>query len=675
MRAGGARRLQIRRGVVISLACLLALVALDRVGALEALDLKLGDLRMRARGERPVSDLIALIEVDDATIQAYGRWPLPRDTYALLIVAANRAGARAIGLDLLFLGHDSEAERSDLLLAGASAGSGNVVHAIAFMPKSPGLGAGESPPGPALQALRRHGVSAPRVRATVAGSVSIPFTELLQSARAIGHVTVAVDPDGGIRRAPLVVRYADRVYPALGLRLAGIAAGDTALPALLQRPGAIEVVWPSGRKRMIPVDDEGGTAIDFAGDRASVRHSYSMIDVLRWYREGDAAKLKAAFDGRIVLVGTTAVKQAVTDVGTTPFATTTPLVYVHANVVDSLLRNHFLRPPSEVLHLAVLAALALMLGWLYVILALPIAAGVMAGATCVSAAAVYIPFAASGIDVRPTVALLLPAVAYAAVASYRFVFLEKNARERERELEVARSIQRRLLPESPPDTRALDVYGFNVPALEVGGDYYDWVPLGDSGWAFVLGDVSGKGVSAALLMSHLHALLHAEAKENHQAMMVLSSLNEALFRATEPQRFATFFLAAIPAAGGSVVFSNAGHNPALLVHEGNVEALGPTGIPLGMLEGSKYGEEERRFEPGDVLVLYSDGVTECMHKGQMYGEDRLEALVRTLARGGASARQVCDAILEDVRAFAHGGPYSDDVTVLVVRRRVPGEGP
>jgi sigma-B regulation protein RsbU (phosphoserine phosphatase) len=209
----------------------------------------------------------------------------------------------------------------------------------------------------------------------------------------------------------------------------------------------------------------------------------------------------------------------------------------------------------------------------------------------------------------------------------------------------------------------------NIPAQEVGGDYYDWLPLGEEALTVALGDVSGKGVSAALLMSNLQASFHAETRPDRAPQLILRSMSGSLFRATEPQRFATFFLATISRANGTLTYSNAGHNPGFLAHEGKIEWLGPTGVPLGMFGDADYKEESRPFAPGDLLVLYSDGVTECARREEFYGEERLEALVASLAARPLSAREVADSILADIRLFSHGEIDADDVTLLVVRRK------
>jgi adenylate cyclase len=651
-------------GVGIAALCWLVLATLQLVGAFEGLDLKLGDVRQQLAPGRRVSDRIAVIEVDDATVREYGRWPLPRSQYALLVTALEEAGARAIGLDLQFRGNDREDPSSDALLAIVASETPHLILALSFL----------SEPGPdgaagATEDLTRHGLPAGSAPAPVASSVAVPYPELMASAHVLGHVTAAVDRDGVVRRIPFVIRYGDRLYLSLDLWAVGLADSETGSPRVEGSSHELSVVWPSGRTDHVPIDDDGTTAIAFSGDAAAFHNRASMLDVLQWYRSGQTERIARLARGRIVLIGTTAEREVTTDIGATPFSSNTPLLYLHANAVNAVARGAFLRPLDLRFYLALMAAVALALGWAFAALPLPRAVAVMSAAVIVLVTADYAAFAAAHVLVPTTFALLLPPLVYSAVESFRYVFLERHSRARDRELQVARKIQQKLLPTTPPESPALDMFGLNIPAQEVGGDYFDWVPLPGGGQAVALGDVSGKGVAAALLMSHLRASLHAESRGQGSPRAIVSAMHESMFRAVESGRFATFFLAAFPPDGDGFRFCNAGHNPALVVRAGRIEKLMASGLPLGMLDLDTYEEQTRAFDPGDVLVIYSDGVTECPWEDQQYGDERLEELVKRLATGSKGAREIALAIVDDVRAFCHGEMGADDVTILVVRRK------
>jgi CHASE2 domain-containing sensor protein len=657
-----------RQGAVISLLCLVILAALYVAGVFTPVDLKIQDLWFRLRGGREASDKIAIVEIDDVTIAAYGQWPLPRDTYALLLSALEDAGVKAVGFDLLFLDPDKQNQLNDVLLASLTGMYPNVVHAIAFLPEAPTGGELGGAPQEQSEGLSRHGMADDLPMAMTAGSVCVPIEPLLDAAPALGHTTVTVDRDGAIRRVPLVIRYGRRVYPALGLRLSWFARDEGVPPRLGATEHGILMSWPDGHAIEVPVDDEGSTAVDFAGDHRAFPRVYGMLDVLHWYQEGNSEALSEAFAGRLVLIGNTAVGEVATDVGTTPFATMTPLVYVHANLIDGLLGERFIRRIPRYLYISGLIGLSILLAWVCIHFSLPVAAAVAGGIVGGIAMLEFLLFAVVDIEVPPLLPLLLPPLAYASIASYRFVFLEGKARESAKELQVARAIQLRLLPAAPPQIAELDVFGINIPAKEVGGDYYDWLPMTDGSLAVVVGDVSGKGVSSSLLMSHLHASLHAEVRGVVNPKAIIEAMNLSFCSAIETGRFATFFLCVIDYVQGRLTYCNAGHDPVVLVLSGKVERLEPSGMPLGIFEDAEYSEETRPFCTGDVLLLCSDGVTECDRRGELYGGERLLELVGSLG-ADLTAEDTAGAILKDIGSFCRSQEYADDVTIVVVRHR------
>ena len=431
-----AQRLGTGRGIAVALICWALIAALQLAGVLDTLDLRLLDLRFHLRGERRASDRIALVEVDDATIEAFGHWPLPRDQYALLLDALARARARVVGLDLLFLGRDALNPRSDELLASVMARQARIVNAITFVEgnRVHGVPAPERPEVEEL--LARHGTPAGDVPSPEGAEATAPEPGLLQASRALGHVVLTVDRDGAVRRLPLFVRHRGRIFPSLSLGVAGDAAPVTGSFRASPTGRRITVRRPGRAPITVPVDAAGGVGVDFAGDRGAFPHSYSMIEVLRWRAAERDDLLRAAFAGRTVLVGVTAVAQAASDVGVTPFSRATPLLYVHANAVDSFLRGRFVVRAPALLHLGGLALITVLLGWLFVSLSMPWAAAAAALAMAGLAALGQALFQLFAWDVPAAALLGLPPLSYAAIASCRVIFLERKERERQRELEA-----------------------------------------------------------------------------------------------------------------------------------------------------------------------------------------------------------------------------------------------
>jgi serine phosphatase RsbU (regulator of sigma subunit) len=237
----------------------------------------------------------------------------------------------------------------------------------------------------------------------------------------------------------------------------------------------------------------------------------------------------------------------------------------------------------------------------------------------------------------------------------------------ERELQLAREIQQRFQPTAPPVVPGYELQGISFPSYEIGGDYYDFILCADR-LVVALGDVSGKGTSAALLMSSLHAAVHAQVASCRPITESISAVNRYLADNTPANRFVTLFYAELDPLTGSLSFINAGHNPPIIAHEGGtLEQLAAGGLPLGIVPGFDYREGRTQLRPGDVLVAYSDGVTESQNpSGEEFGTIRLqEVIAQNIHRSAAGIRDKIEAALS---AFAQGTPAVDDITLVIVKR-------
>jgi len=237
------------------------------------------------------------------------------------------------------------------------------------------------------------------------------------------------------------------------------------------------------------------------------------------------------------------------------------------------------------------------------------------------------------------------------------------------ELEQAAEIQRQFLPSTAPALPGLELAGYNAACRTVGGDYYDFLPYADNRVGVVIGDVAGKGMPAALMMTSLQAKVQALAETPGDPGVIVGRLNRSLVGTCPANRFITFFFAIIDASNGDIAFCNAGHNPPFLVRAGGgIERLEGGGPVLGILPAMTYQRRDCHMEPGDLLVLYSDGVTEAANLEGEEFEDRLPELAVRLRDHSAS--EVVQAIHEAVRDWIAGQPPADDVTVVVARRAV-----
>ncbi|HEX5704193.1 MAG TPA: SpoIIE family protein phosphatase [Pyrinomonadaceae bacterium] len=250
---------------------------------------------------------------------------------------------------------------------------------------------------------------------------------------------------------------------------------------------------------------------------------------------------------------------------------------------------------------------------------------------------------------------------------------EQFERERlERELQVASEIQQRFQPASAPQVPGYELQGISFPCYEIGGDYYDFIHKGNGNLVVALGDVSGKGTAAALLMSSLHAAVHAQFDTHNSLAETISSINRYLVESIPANRFVTLFYADLNPKTGELAFLNAGHNPPLIVHaSGTMEQLAAGGLPLGIMADADFREGRTTLNAGDVLVIYSDGVSEAVSPtGEEFGPTRLyEAVARNL---DASAAGIRDRIESALTKFAKGTPAGDDITMVIVKRLAEG---
>jgi serine phosphatase RsbU (regulator of sigma subunit) len=267
---------------------------------------------------------------------------------------------------------------------------------------------------------------------------------------------------------------------------------------------------------------------------------------------------------------------------------------------------------------------------------------------------------------------LLAALASVAALRIRNIALaEESARRREleKELALARQIQIALLPDSLPEIPGYSVFAANDASRAVSGDLYVVQPRDEGNErVLVVADVSGKGMAASLLAASLDAFLMGPIEVGHPTDVICSKVSRRLFVRTPPERYATAFIAALDPTRGRLTYTNAGHNAGLLVRaDGTAQRLEANGLPLGLFPVLEYERAELALERGDLVVLYTDGITEAVSPaGEEYGLDRLEAVVRAQAREPLVAIAV--AIEAALEAFTDGQPPSDDRTVVMLRR-------
>lgn len=249
---------------------------------------------------------------------------------------------------------------------------------------------------------------------------------------------------------------------------------------------------------------------------------------------------------------------------------------------------------------------------------------------------------------------------------------QTELQKKQAELSVASDIQKSFLPERIPLLDGFDIAATSIPAKEVGGDFYDFIDR-DGGMGFVIADVSGKSISAALFMAYSRTIMRAAASSGKAESESLREANNVIAGDSGSRNsgmFVTLFFGVLDPVSRRLAYANAGHNPPQLFRagEGKFEALQVTGVALGMIDDMEYEEREVELHPGDVLVLYTDGLVEAMdHNQQLFGLDRLTASIR--ASRDLTAQQILDRVLADISSFSRGLEQSDDMTAIVVKAK------
>ncbi|MGD0870133.1 MAG: SpoIIE family protein phosphatase [Bryobacteraceae bacterium] len=255
----------------------------------------------------------------------------------------------------------------------------------------------------------------------------------------------------------------------------------------------------------------------------------------------------------------------------------------------------------------------------------------------------------------------------------RLIIVAKEKERLESELAIAREVQNQLFPKDVPFTRTLELKGVCHPARMVSGDYYDFMALPNDSLAFAIGDVAGKGISAALLMATIQSTMRTQLSgsngswQHHSPAYMVANLNRLLFATTAPEKYATFYFAMYDDAQHALTYTNAGHLSPMLLRDGNLSLLEPTGTVVGAFASATYEEKTISLEHGDMLVAYTDGIVEPENAyGEMFGEERLQELLTKYARTDSS--EIIARAMEAVVEWTGEGELQDDMTMVVARR-------
>jgi serine phosphatase RsbU (regulator of sigma subunit) len=642
---------------------------------------------------QPQSLPAVIVAIDEASLARKGQWPWPRTQLAALIESISAAGPAAIGLDMIFPEPDrySPDRLADAVpeippdlaakLARLPNSDAAFARALQQVPAVLGLAgldddtSGSARSGKFTPALIR-GKEAPRTLRDYAYSLrSIPVLDEAAS----GHAILSAELEKGVvRRVPLVAGVRGQPYPALSIELLRAAAGEQAFRIRNDRHGIVSVGVGDVE---IPTEKDGRFWIHFS-PRSAARF-VSAADVLDGKVAPDSLKNK------LVLLGVTGV--GMLDDQATPIGQRMPGVEIHAQVLENIFDGQFLRRP----HWAGWAeALLLIVPGLVAVLALAWSPRRAAGAFLFL---LLIPPAASFAAYRWGLFLIdgaTPSIGLVAVFSTALAFALNQANVKRRNLErklqaereqaarlagemdAARRIQAGMLPDAdqafPGETR-FQLKAYMQPAKVVGGDFYDFFLLDPDRLFFMIGDVSGKGLPASLFMAISKTLCHSLAiRHEDDVNRMAQAFNAELSRENPEMLFVTGVIGILNLRDGRLAYCNAGHDAPSCIAPASrtltrLEGEGG-GPPFSVLEDFSYGGAQTTLQAGDILILYTDGITEAMNpSGELFGTARLRSWLETAAFNTPSPATLCASLEEEIGRFEGEAGATDDKTMLVLQ--------
>ncbi len=695
MTATAAPRLTWRQpwyGAPLGLCLLFLLIVLRLVDPAMVERLRLAQFdsfhRLAPRSDDGVT--VWIVDVDEESLRAHGQWPWPRWRLARLIEQLHAGGIAGLGIDMVF---DQPDRLSPPLYSGQTEGLPRALRdALSELPSTDERLAEALAKGPVSVAalgldfrLDPGAFRAPRTmfRSVGGGTLetlpafkdavrSLPLLTLAAAGEGLANATP--EQDNIVRRVPIVAKVADTLMPSLGFDTLRLAIGARNF-SVVSKGGVVAGVIAADVA--VPTAGDGRLWLHFTPHRPE--RFTSAADLI----EGrvDAAMLR----GKIVLLGSTA--YGLGDFHATPLDPRMPGVEIQAQAIENIANAAFLsrRNNADLIEAAVILVVGLLALFLVPYPRPMLAGALVAGGVLLLVGGSFAFFVLQRelLDVTGPIGSTAILVGQMLVAQLRTTDQERKriasalARERELaarvegEMTAARQIQMGMLPQIFPRVAGFEIAAGIEPAKAVGGDFYDVRLLDDGRVYFAIGDVSGKGVAAALFMALSQSLARANARLETDIARIVTATNRELSAENPAMMFVTLIAGLLDPHTGELTFTNAGHDaPIRIGADATLETLeGDGGPPLCVIDDLDYPALSATLAPGQALVLFTDGVTEATALDQsLYGMERLHRVLGNSA--SASAARMVAAIVEDVATFARGAEPADDVTVLVLRRYV-----
>ena len=603
------------------------LLSLSYFRVFEDFELQTLDLRFKLRPALKVSPDIAIIEIAEDSLNELGKWPFDRGYHALLIDCLRQLGAKAIVFDISF----SEKSPQDAELIEATRKAKRLVYFPIYFRLKEGEVKGH---------LKAQGVDG----ALIDG--------LAKTAQGIGHINIFTDIDGKRRRVPLFIEYEGKRYPQLGFLVARDYLG-----AKLIR---------------VPRNPDGTTLINYAGKWTKTFKHYSFVDVLRsFYRtvEGEKGVIDLAeFYNKVCFIGVTAVGGH--DLYPMPLESIYPMVGIHANIFNSIVQNQFIFRANKFVNLVILILLcitiAIIVNRVRPLRGLGISLLAISSFILIS----ILSFIILGVWIDLFCPVVLAFGVYLGATFNKYLAEQRRRLLMDKELSIAKEIQLDFLPQSVPQIEGIEIAASISTAKAVGGDLYDFADIEADGkrrLGIMIGDVSGKGIPAAIFMARSIADFRHYVNRETSPSSALNNLNAEIALNYKSELFITMFYMTYDNSKKVLTYSNAGHLPAIwLKAEGGIEFLTTEGIPLGLMETERYSDASVELKPGDTVILYTDGITEARNQNkEEFAIERLKEVV--LKNRSVSASALQDAIKGRLHRFVGTAPQYDDYTLVILK--------
>lgn len=597
------------------------LFSLDFFHAVDFRELDSMDFRFRLRGVQPAHSDIILVEIDDNSLKALGQWPWPRGVYARLLDALAEYEPAAVFFDILFTEASSDPAQ-DEALARASRKLGNVLMPFYYTSLKP------------FEAF-------------------FPIPLFAESAAAMGFVNVQPDEDGVTRRLHISIEGKDVTYYNPAFLLLGLRYRETYPERIIER---------------LPWDQRQVIQINYPGPVSAYRR-LSFQTVLHLAETGRRAELAEFFHNSIVIIGHTAT--GTTDLRPTPFSTADVGLSVQAACVHTLLSGNYMHSLPPWVHFLLLQILGLTIAWIVIRSSLRVGLTAAIGTAAAYLGINFFLFCRTGLVLPTGVPIAGLGASVFIALLFKFLTTRMQSEMMTQELEMASKIQETFLPSRISGEGNLELAWDYRFLKSVGGDLFDWVKFSDARRGIVIGDVSGKGMPAALYMAKAISEFRKENKENRSPAEVCRSLNNACLSGGATGHFLTLIYAVLDPAGRRISFAVAGHEPMIYYRHSSRSAFLAAregGPPLGLFEEAEYENQTLEFMPGDFFLLITDGVRELRNpKGEEFGMDRLCRIAETCGRRQAGAEEILAAMRQGWTEFQNGRLPHDDYTVICVR--------